>query len=380
MRRGLLLLGCLLLVSQLAIGQTAEWTIWELLSSESFPGKLVWMVDDSLFITLHNPNSLARFEPANNRLIVWELDVEPGEFVLTNVGLLFVASRDGKIGWLQPDANHVETWPLPQLGQEPMFVRRSSFGTGVENVWYLEWGLGRLGLFEPMQFPSSLQEGPPPVEISTSSTTQIAMASTQSVSPEVYPSNPNLVPAVYGIEPTRSGSFREWGLVTMDPPAYTFVEDNEGHVWVPNAIGQTLLRLNPAENLVTAYDLPSSLFVTSLAAVPDATDIYFVAREDDVRAVLGVLQPESGDVAMWPIPGGVELDAVSLIITDDALWFCDRGHSAVYRFIPMLGEFTWWTTGSVEDSPLYIEAGNSGEFWVSWEGTGKIARLSIGEQ
>ncbi|MCK5585880.1 hypothetical protein KAJ02_07390, partial [Candidatus Bipolaricaulota bacterium] len=74
---------------------------------------------------------------------------------------------------------------------------------------------------------------------------------------------------------------------------------------------------------------------------------------------------------------GAEIDAVSLIIVEDAVWFCDRGHSAVYRFVPMLGEFTWWATGDADDSPLYIVPGKPNEYWVSFEGSGKIARLSI---
>ena len=378
MRRAILLLCCLVLMSSLALAQPAEWTIWDMPSSESFPGDLVWMTDDSLFVTLHNPQALARFEPDFDELIIWELDGAPGEFVWTNSGLLFTQPDDGRIGWLQPDANHVEYWQLPSPMAQPMFAANASFGDGAENIWYLDWELGRLGLFEPIQLAVSIEEGPGPLVIPVSHTSNTVAPLSQTVAPEFHMADPGLVPAVYIHEPVVSAPFREWGLVTMDPPPYAFVQDGRGNIWVPDVVNGSLLSLAPSDNTVTVYELPANLFITSLVAVPDATDIYFLAMESDSVAKIGVLQPENGSVAMWEIPGGMEIDALGLIITEDALWFCDRGYSAVYRFVPMDGAFTWWETGG-DDAPLYITPGYPGEFWVSWERTGKVARLRIGD-
>ncbi len=81
MRRAILVLCCLVLMSSLAAAQSAEWTIWDMPSSKSFPGDLVWMIDNSLFVVLHDLQALARFEPEANRLIAWTLPwVDPGEF------------------------------------------------------------------------------------------------------------------------------------------------------------------------------------------------------------------------------------------------------------------------------------------------------------
>ena len=336
------------------------------------------MVDNSLFVVMHDPQALVRFEPEANRLMAWTLAVDPGEFVWTNSGLLFTTTRDGSIGWLQPDLNHVEYWQLPSPMAEPLFAMEAGFGNGVENIWYLDWGTGRLGLFEPAQLPLSVPEGPAPLVIPISRTSSTVLASSQVAAPEFHMADPDLVPAVYIHEPVVSAPFREWGLVTMDPPPYAFVGDSQGNVWVPDVVNGSLLSLALSDNTVTVYELPANLFITSLVAVPDATDIYFLAMENDSVAKIGVLQPENGSVAMWEIPGGTEIDALGLIITEDALWFCDRGHSAVYRFVPMDGAFTWWETGD-DDAPLYITPGYPGEFWVSWERTGKIARLRIGE-
>ncbi|MCK4571099.1 hypothetical protein KAT84_04015 [Candidatus Bipolaricaulota bacterium] len=378
MRHVILVLCCLLLTSSLTFAQPAEWTIWELPSSKSFPGDLVWMIDNSLFVVLHDPQALARFEPEANRLIAWTLTADPGEFVWTNSGLLFTTPHDAGVGWLQPDFNHVEYWQLPSPMAQPIFAMEAGFGNGVENIWYLEWELGRLGLFEPAQLTIPDEVGPEPQVIPVSRTSGTVSASSQTVAPEFHMADPGFVPAVYPHEPVVSAPFREWGLVTMDPPPYAFVGDSQGNVWVPNVVGDSLLSLAPSTDTVTVYDLPAKLFITSLAAVPDAMDIYFLAIENDGVGKIGVLQPENGSVAMWEIPGGAEIDVVSLIITEDALWFCDRANSAVYRFVPMDGAFTWWETGG-DDAPLYIMPGYPGEFWVSWERSGKIARLQLGE-
>lgn len=379
MRRTILILCCLVLTSSLAFAQSAEWTIWDMPSSESFPGDLVWMIDNSLFVVLHDPQALARFEPEANRLIAWTLTAQPGEFVWTNSGLLFTTPHAAGIGWLQPDANHVEYWQLPSPTAEPIFAMEAGFGNGVENIWYLEWELGRLGLFEPAQLTIPDEVGPEPQVIAVSRTSSTVQASSQVVIPEFHMADPDFVPAVYLHEPVVSAPFREWGLVTMDPPAYAFVSDNQGNVWVPNIVSDTLLSLAPSKDTVTVYDLPTKLFITSLVAVGETTDIYFLAIENDDVAKIGVLQPENGSVTMWEIPGANMIDGVSLIVVDDdALWFCDREGSAIYRFVPMDGAFTWWETGG-DDAPLYIMPGYPGEFWVSWERSGKVAMLRLGE-
>lgn len=376
MRQFVLVLLVVMLGSTLVVGQSAEWTIWNMPSDESFPGDLVWMIDNSLFVVLHDPQSLARFEPEANRLIAWTLIAQPVEFVWTNSGLLFTAPYSASIGWLQPDANHVEYWQLPSPTAEPLFAMEASFGDGVENMWYLEWELGRLGLFEPRQLAASFEEGPAPTEISVFRTSSSVLPLSQAALPDIIMQEPDFAPATYLHDPVVSGLFSEWGLVTMDPPPVAFAEDGQGNVWVPNVVGGTLLSLSPTDGRVTVYELPDGLRVTSVAAVPDATDIYFTAMSEDRVSKIGVLQPEYGSVALWGIPGASDVDAVSLLVMQDALWFCDREGSAVYRFVPMDGTFTWWETGG-DDAPLYIVPGNPGEFWVSWERSGKIARLRL---
>ncbi|MFC2095978.1 hypothetical protein ACFLSW_06060 [Candidatus Bipolaricaulota bacterium] len=373
MRRLALVLCCLLLMSMLANAQPVEWTVWDMPTSESFPGDLVWMIDDSLFIALHDPQALARFEPGFNELIIWELDGAPGEFVWTNSGLLFTQPDIGRIGWLQPDANYTKYWPLPGPGQ-PLFATESGFGNGVENIWYLDWATGRLGLFEPSQLTLPDEASPAAQVVSVPRTASTVLPTVQTSLPEFHVPDPGLVPAVHLLEPVVSAGFREWTITSIDPPPYALLEGNDGSVWVPD--NDTLQSLSPSDNTVTVYDLPLHLFVTGLSAVPDATDIYFLARGTDGISKIGVLQPENGSIAMWEIPGGTGIDAVSLVIAGNAIWFCDRGNSAIYRFIPMVGEFTWWETGG-DDAPLYIEPGSPNEFWVSWERSGKLARLRL---
>ncbi|MBU1048895.1 hypothetical protein KKG90_02610 [Candidatus Bipolaricaulota bacterium] len=376
--RSITFLLCVVALSSVGIfGQSADWTIWNMPSDKSFPGDLAWMIDNSLFVVLHEPEALARFEPDHDRLLAWTLPVPASEFVLTNSGLFFTAQRDASIGWLQPDANHIETWPLPSPTAEPIFLRESSFGDGVENCWYLDWELGRLGLFEPEQLTSTFLPGTDPVIISVTQTTRRVVGKTQAVDPALIMGEDGFAPATYLHLPVETDNYREWGLVTMDPPAYALAEDVRGQVWIPDAVNGSLLALSPSDNVVRVYGLPDGLWIGSLAPIPRSTDIYFSAHsENDGVSKIGLLQPETGNVALWNIPGGSEIDAISLLVVDDALWFCDRGHGAVYRFELASSTFTWWETGG-DDSPLYIVAGYPGEFWVSWEWSGKIARLRL---
>ncbi len=378
--RGNVVIVCLLLVCGAAIvGQSAEWTIWSMPSEQSFPSDLEWMIDNSLFVALYEPQALARFEPENNRLIIWALPVLVSEFAIANPGLFFTAQRDGRIGWLQPDANYVELWSLPSPTAQPLFLRESSYGDGVENFWYLEWDKGRLGLFEPKQLTSTFAEGDNPVVATVTQTTRSVVAHSQVVDPVVTMGSADDAPATYLHEPLVTENFREWGLVTMDPPAYAVAEDAFGNVWVPDSVNATLLALSPVDNVVRVYAIPEDLWIGGLVPYLDSANICFsVHSETDGVSKIGMLQSETGSVALWDIPGGTEIDAVSLIVANGDLWFCDRGESCVYRLDLSTGTFTWWETGG-DDSPLYITAGNPGEFWVSWEGTGKVARLRVND-
>jgi len=239
--------------------------------------------------------------------------------------------------------------------------------------------MGRLGLFEPKQLTSTFAEGEHPVVTTVSQTTRNVSAHSQVVDPVITMGHSDFAPATYLHEPIVTENFREWGLVTMDPPAYALAEDAFGNVWVPDSVNATLLALSPVDNVVCVYALPEDLWIGSLVPYLDSSSICFSAHsENDGISKIGMLQSDTGSVALWDIPGGTEIDAVSLIVVDGDLWFCDRGESSVYRLDLATGTFTWWETGG-DDSPFYITVGYPGEYWVSWERTGKIARLRIGD-
>ena len=377
MKRAVLLFGVLVMMSFIGVAQGAQWTVWRVPSADSFPGKLVWMVDDSLFVSLYSPQALARFEPAANRLIIWKLDVAPSEFIWTNSGLLFIARRAASVGWLQPDANYVQYWSLPSPeGEEPILAVNSSFGGGAENMWYLDWGLGRLGLFEPSALTIPHEVGDPPQVMNVPKTSSEATPYSETVEPDVKTGSGGLVQQTYSLKPVVTPQFREWNISTVNPPPYALIEDNASGVWMPNPAAGTLICLNPGDSSVTEYWLPDNLVITSLSLSSDGSHIWFLVMDSATTAKIGVLRTEHDRVTTWSIPGGEMIDPVSLICVDDEFWFCDRGESAVYRFVPETGAFTRWYTGG-DDAPLYIVPGKPGEFWVSWERTGKIARLTL---
>jgi len=234
-----------------------------------------------------------------------------------------------------------------------------------------------VGLFEPTQLSASFEEGDEPLVIPVTQTARSVVPLSQVVDPVIVMGVADFTPATYLHSPVETGSYREWGLVTMDPPAYALMEDDRGNVWIPDGANGTLLSLSPVDNRVAIYELPDGLWLGGLASIPNSANICFTAHsESDGVAKIGLLQTDTGSVALWDIPGGSEIDAVSLILVDGVLWFCERNNSAVYRFELVSGTFTWWRTGD-DDSPLYVTAGYPGEFWVSWEWSGKIARLRL---
>ena len=377
-RTSTILLALLAFAAGAVFAQTAELTVWTLPSDETFPGDLIWMIDDSLFVAIHDPDGLARFEPNNHLLWVWEIPGGPGEFAITNPGLFFTLPFEGRMGWLQPDLGAVDTWPLPSFEAQPLFLIDTGVSGGGIELWYADWGTKHLGRFAPIEITLPPAGGVEPVMHTVLSTTALITATTAVDPGESYPKDPNVTPAVQQITPMVSPPFAEWELPLGDAPPYGLAQAGDGRIWMSGAVGDPLFALMPGTNDVTLYDLPGDPWVTGLAAEGESR-MWYLAIAADESSWVGRLDFLTGNVRLWPIPGPDLMDAVGLRIIHGKAWFCDRENSTVYRFSSDDNRFAWWDVG-FDTSPLYIEPGLPEEYWISLERSGQVARLRLAEE
>lgn len=377
MRRICLLLCLIGFVGLTLWAEPAELTVWQL-SPDSFPGDLSW-VNGELYVSLNDPKGLALFEPTAGKLDVWIIDRAPGEFVRTDLRIFFALPYDGQFAWFRPDVGFFRFWDLPSSSAWPVFVLDGGDQPEDEDIWYLDWGTGRVGLFAPIESgPADLRDVfPMPIYVAPS-TVQVPSDDVVATGALVRPAD--FAPSSYQLDPIVSEPFTEWPLLTPEDPAYGFTRTSDGRIWVSSGVGQPLHAIDPTSNLVTLYELPGAPFVTALSSAADEgiayigseSEIWFLAKPDELSVELGVLNFRDGSVRTWPVPAA--FGGTSLRVLGDEVWFCDDELSSIYRFVPETSTFTWWTTGG-DDAPRRLEPGAPGEMWISFDRSGGIARL-----
>jgi|GEM_PF-1147833 streptogramin lyase len=371
MRRGLLLV-CLVSVIGLAVwGLPAEITTWQL-AADSFPANLRWMSDGNLYVSLQNPRGIALFEPAANRLGVWETAEAPGEFELINSRIFFAQPHVGELGWLNLDFGMMAFYSIPSASAWPVMLLDGGAAPGDVDIWYVDWSNGNVGLFAPIESGPFDHRDLVPNNITATRASYGVEPSVQQVAGTTHFADPSLVPAVASAISVKNDPFTEWALFSPAAPTFGFTRSDDGRIWVSGAAGDPLQALSPWDDTVTLYDLPGDPFVMGLAAASGNRLWYLATTPNESAVTLGVLNVITGDATVWTIPDAG--DPLSLRVVGDKVWFTDRWISAIYRFDPATSSFTWWLSGA-DDAPMALEPGVDGEMWISYERTGAIARL-----
>ena len=287
MRRGLLLVCLIGLLGSAAWGQSAEVTVWQL-AADSFPLNLRWMSDGNLYVSLQNPRGIALFEPAANRLGVWETAEAPGEFEIVINRIFFAQPYVGEMGWLNLDFGMMAFYSIPSANAWPVMLLDGGVAPGDIEIWYLDWNNGNVGRFAPIESgPADRQDLVPRTVAATRSSYDV-LPTVRQVIGTTYFADPSLVPAVTMATPIVNDPFTEWTLFSHNAPAFGFARSDDGRIWVSGAAGDPLQALSPWDDTVTLYDLPGAPSVAGLAAAV-GNDIWYLSIPNDTTVELGVL-------------------------------------------------------------------------------------------
>ena len=379
MRRGVVLLCMLGLLGLMVWGQSADLTFWQL-PQGSFPGDIHWVSGSGLYVSLENPRGIGLFEPANDRVRVWETPEATGEFEVLGGRVIGALPYVGQLGWLSTDYGMLSTFTLPQGGAWPVRLLNGAFAANEIYLYYIDWTHGTIGLFAPIESgPFSLRNMTPRNQNTRRTTTQVATKSLQ-VTGKTVPGGSTYVPAVQYVASTVNDPFTEWPVFSPNDPVFGFTRSPDGRIWVGGPAGDPLKALIPWDNTLMLFDLPGAPFIAQLASGVDhgtpysgaQHDIWFLSSPTDTRIELGVLSTVTGDVITWPVPEAG--DPTCLRVIGREVWFTDREISAIYRFDIATQTFDWWRTGG-DDAPLYLEPGDQGDIWVTLERKAAIGKL-----
>ncbi|MGH9380780.1 MAG: virginiamycin B lyase family protein [Thermoanaerobaculia bacterium] len=186
-----------------------------------------------------------------------------------------------------------------------------------------------------------------------------------------------LVP-VHGFAQAAEGpaaEIREWEVPwEQTRPRDPYVAP-DGRVWFVGQRGDYLAVFDPTTEQFRRFDLADG--VGPHTVVVDDRDRPWYAGNH--AAHIGRLDPDSGDITLYPMPDPAARDPHTMTFgRDGSLWFTVQGGNFVGRLSPENGEVELISVPTGGARPYAIVTGADGTLWVALFGTNKLARVDPG--
>ena len=366
-RAAALLVGLVLVWSVLLWAETAEITTWTIPTPGSLPEGVAIAEDGTIYFTEYTGQKIGRLDPATNRIQERSIIGNPLDLVVIgNNSVYYSLPVAAGIGLLVFDGGG-NFWELPG-GSVGLLVQADS-GPGSVNLWFTERMEARIGRFSPSQVVvNTLFVNVPRVSVQPQIIVEEPLV--REASPQYFPGNPALPPPIAAVSGVTSGPFTEWSAMDASHYLEDVVVAPDGNVWFCNATNQ-LVRLDARRSSMLFYELPSGIQPVGLS-INQRGRIWFT---DISMPAIGRLDPETGNVTLWGIPGGDQ--PLDLQYYNGSIWFVDRERDAICRLDRDANQIaTYYLT--VGSHPVALEVADDGSVWFVCERGNTVGRLQLG--
>jgi virginiamycin B lyase len=292
-----------------------ELTEWEVPYAESRPRDPYVGPDGRVWFVGQRSHYVAALDPASGDFTRYDLDdgTGPHNLIVGDDGTIWYAgNRASHIGRLDPASGEIEKFMMPdERAQDPHTLVWTTDG----EIWFTVQGGNMVGHFDPATGDTRLVEMP-----------QVE---------------------------TRGG------MGTSRP--YGIKMDSRGTPWIALFNTHMIATVDPATFERTTYELPEGTRPRRL--VIDSEDhVWYV---DYAQGELGMLDPSTGSVEEWPMPGGSDSRPYGMAIDSaDRIWFVESGEEPNYfvGFDPATREFfsrTPLESGGGTVRHMYYDAANN---------------------
>ena len=281
--------------------------------------------DGALWFTEQMQNKIGRLDPATGEFKEFSLrvaDSGPHGLVSDPAGnIWFTGNFAGYIGKLDPHTGAVTEFKTPANGKEddPHTAVFDSHGT----LWFTMQVANLVGRLDPKTGKVEVKQAP----------------------------TPNSHP--YGIAINSKGE-----------PVFCEFNSNK------------LARINPKTMEITEYALPATARPRRMA-IDSADRVYFT---DYAAGNLGLLDPATGKVQMWPSPGGAQSAPYGIVITPDGMvWYSESGvkPNTIIRFDPKTHTFARAVIPSGGGTVRNMAATPDGRVYIACSGVDKVGVVQI---
>lgn len=365
-RAAALLVGLVLVWSVILWAETAEITIWTIPTAGSLPEGVAIAEDGTIYFTEYTGQKIGRLDPGTNRIQERSIIGNPLDLVVIGNDSVYYGLPSAGLGLLVFDGGG-NFWELPG-GSVNSLVQADS-GPGSVNLWFSERMEGKVGRFSPSQVVvNTIFVNVPRVSVQPQIIVEEPIV--REASPQYFPGNPALPPPIAAVSSVTSGPFTEWAA--MDTSAYLedVVVAPDGNVWFCNSTNQ-LVRLDAKRNSMLFYELPSGIQPVRLSTNQKGK-IWFT---DISMPSIGRLDPETGNVTLWGIPGGDQ--PLDLQYDNGSIWFVDREGDAIGRLDRDANQIATYNL-TVGSHPVDLEVADDGTVWFVCERGNTVGRLQLG--
>lgn len=365
-RVAVLLVGLVLVWSVLLWAETAEITTWTIPTPGSLPEGVAIADDGTIYFTEYTGQKIGRLDPATNRIQERSIIGNPLDLVVIGNNSVYYGLPGAGLGLLVFDGGG-NFWELPG-GSVNALVQAGS-GPGSVNLWFTERMEAKVGRFSPSQVVvNTLFVNVPWVSVQPLIIVEGPLV--KEASPQYFPGNPTLPPPIASVSGVTSGPFKEWAAVDTSAYLEDVVVAPDGNVWFCNSTDQ-LVRLDARRNSMLFYELPSGTRAVGVAANP-AGKIWFT---DISMPAIGRLDPETGNVTLWGIDGGIQ--PLKLQYQHGSVWFVDREKDAIGRLDRDANQIAMYYL-NVDSHPVDLEVADDGTVWFVCERGNTVGRLQLG--
>ena len=302
------------------LGGPATLVEYAIPTPNSAPHCLVAAPDGLIWFAEIGANKLGRFDPRTERFTEWSVptaDGRPHGIAWASDARLYVTEQRGnKIAAFDPKTERFTEFPLPHDGSGPHTPIQGPDGM----IWFTEQAGNRIGRLDPATGRIAEYDVPTP-----RANAYGIIGSRQEMA--VYFAE--LEGHKLGRVDVRTGKVTEFPTPTPNSGVRRLAIDRGGGIWMSYNRAGKVARFDPSTKAFKEYDAPGGPHGQPYTIEVDSTGHVWFSQFDPTANDLVELDPATGKMTRYKIPGGPALVRKLSVDAHNTVWYANNGQGKI---------------------------------------------------